>query len=99
MCVKVLAFGVLIKLLCILANGFDKVKFTNKPGYRMTSAVLNTLIVSNKIQCVRACKSSPMCTSVNFLVFGNTNECELNVESNSSIENVIEDDGSELLCK
>ena len=63
---KLFAFVVFIKLLCILTNAFDKIKYTTKPGHKMTSVDKDTLIVANKIQCVRACKMSPICTSFNF---------------------------------
>ena len=77
---KLIAFGVLVKLMCSLAYAFDKITFTHIPGHRTTSEAMDTLFVSNRIQCVRACKRSPMCTSANFLNDENTYECELNVD-------------------
>ena len=92
---KVLAFS----LMCLVVNSFDKVTFTELPGHRLTSVSLTRLSTANKIQCVRACKRSPMCTSVNFGKIRNTNNCELVSESTSNTVNVLEDHRIVLLCE
>ena len=90
---------ILILSMNIIAFGFNKTSFTELPGKRLASNVMETLIVANKIQCVRACKNNPRCTSVNYNTVANGKECELNSESDNRTVEFIEDERSTFLCK
>ena len=82
-----------------LAYGFDKVSFVELPGIRLSANIIETVNVTNKIRCVRACKTNPRCTSVNFKTIGKGIECELNSESTNRTVDLIEDERSTFACK
>ena len=82
-----------------LAYGFDKVSFVELSGKRLSSNIIETLIVTNKIRCVRACKTNSRCKFVNFKAAGNGIECELNSESTNRTVELVEDDRSTFVCK
>ena len=90
---------ILFRLMSISAYGFNKASFIDLPGYRLNSNRIERFFVANKIQCVRACKRNPLCTSVNFKPIGNTMDCELNSESSNRTEHLSENASSTFSCK
>ena len=99
MSTKGLSIIIGILSMSILAHGFNKASFLELPGKRLASNVIETIIVSNKIKCARACKNNPGCKSVNYKMVENGIECELNSESDSRTNLLIEDESSTFLCK
>ena len=96
---KAIHIVILILSMNIVAYGLNKASFIESPGKKLTSNVIDTILVSNKIKCARACKNKPGCTSVNYKSVGNEIECELNSESDDRTADLIEVESSTYLCK
>ena len=99
MCVKRFYVSILINIMIDLVRGGDKASFTELPGHRLISTHLETLVVANKIQCIRGCTKNMMCASVNYKAIGNAVECDLYSESMENRDRLIEDKGSTFSCE
>ena len=99
MYIKELYFNILTYLVTSSAHRFDKLSFKESPGYILNLHTIETLAVVNKIQCVRACKRTTNCASINYKENENVIKCELNSESTMETDNLIEDPNGAFLSK
>ena len=68
-------------------------------GLRHDYRHIETLILSNEIQCVRACKKHPLCGTANIKHVGDEVECELQEITTDRLDYMSDQNDTSVICK
>ena len=71
------------------------------PGYQFEFDNIVTIVRSNRIQCVRACKESNLCDVINVRIYGDLLECDLQAKTPNKTSYVTKPGNDEhlMICK